>query len=418
MYINFTEIVKKWGRPKGIIHIGAHLLEEREEYLKNQFTNTIWIEANEQIVNSIPDFDTDEILLNYLITDKDNMLYQFNLTNNGQSSSILDLELHKDYHPHIFVTDTVTYKSKRMDSVIDENNINIDDYDFLNLDIQGAELLAMKSFGELISKFKYIYTEVNTNNLYKDCALISEIDNYLQTFGFKRVETFMTDAEWGDALYIKSDQDVELSKQNLIFDIGAHHGLFTDKCLNEFPEAKLIVVEANQNLYNILQQKYSDNKRVVVLNYLASDQVGIEDFYICDADQISTASVDWVEKSRFSNHNWHTITKQKTVTIDSLIKIFGNPTLVKIDVEGYELKVLQGLTKKVGEICFEWAEEEYEKINLSCKYLETLGYKKFGYIIEDSFLQRPSYYCEWISSEFHKLVRPEEKTKWGMIWTF
>ena len=34
MYINFTEIVERWGKPKGVVHIGAHLLEEREEYLK------------------------------------------------------------------------------------------------------------------------------------------------------------------------------------------------------------------------------------------------------------------------------------------------------------------------------------------------------------------------------------------------
>jgi hypothetical protein len=33
--------------------------------------------------------------------------------------------------------------------------------------------------------------------------LVSEIDEYLFKYGFKRVETLMTEFEWGDALYIK-----------------------------------------------------------------------------------------------------------------------------------------------------------------------------------------------------------------------
>jgi hypothetical protein len=101
------------------------------------------------------------------------------------------------------VTEILEVKSKRMDTLIVENGINIDDYDFVNLDIQGAELLAIKGFGEFLNKINYIYTEINTNYLYKDCALINEIDDYLNEYGFVRTETLLTNYEWGDALYIK-----------------------------------------------------------------------------------------------------------------------------------------------------------------------------------------------------------------------
>jgi hypothetical protein len=90
-----------------------------------------------------------------------------------------------------------------MDTLLSENSIDLNNYNFINIDIQGAELLALKSFGKLLDNFKYIYTEINTNNLYKDCALVSEIDEYLSKYGFIRVETSMTEFEWGDALYIK-----------------------------------------------------------------------------------------------------------------------------------------------------------------------------------------------------------------------
>lgn len=208
MLIRFNDIVGKYGKPKGIIHIGAHLLEERSDYLSNGLNNTIWIEANPLTFKNIEFINSQNLsekVFNYAISDVDNLDLQLNVTNNGQSSSILELEKHKIHHPHIYVTSVVTVKSKRMDTVLSENNINIEDYDFLNIDIQGAELLALKGFGDLLNDIKYIYTEINTNSLYKDCALVGEIDEYLDKYGFKRVETSMTDFEWGDALYIKKD---------------------------------------------------------------------------------------------------------------------------------------------------------------------------------------------------------------------
>lgn len=415
MYINFSEIVKKWGAPNGIIHIGAHLLEEREEYLKHNLVNTIWVEANPNIYQQILNLDLnkEEKVFNHCITDKDDQEYSFNITNNGQSSSILDLDKHSEYHPHIFVTETISVNSKRMDTLLNQNNIDVSEYDFLNLDIQGAELLAIKSFGNLIENFKFIYTEVNTNYLYKDNALISEIDDYLRKYNFVRVETVLTDAEWGDALYIKEDMIPKL-----IFDIGGHVGLFTDECLKNYPNAKIVIIEANENLYKNLQEKYSGNSKVVVLNYLVSDKTAdIKGFYTCESDQISTASEDWVKNSRFSDFNYRLTTGVVTVNLDSLIKIFGKPDLVKIDVEGYELEVVNGLTQKVGEICFEWAEEQYDKINQTCSQLKEIGYTQFGYVIGDEYLLKPSDYTSWEDSSIHQLIDITRKSEWGMIWT-
>jgi FkbM family methyltransferase len=206
MLIKFSEIVNKYGLPKGIIHIGAHLMEERNDYKSQGLYNTIWVEANPKVYSNIEFINNEssnERVFNYAISDEDNKLYEFNITNNGQSSSILKLDKHKIHHPQIHVSEVINVNSKRMDTLLLENNINIDNYDFLNIDIQGAELMALKGFGNLLNNIKYIYTEINTNTLYKDCALVSEIDEYLSKYEFKRVETSMTEFEWGDALYIK-----------------------------------------------------------------------------------------------------------------------------------------------------------------------------------------------------------------------
>lgn len=207
MLIKFKDIVSKYGKPKGIIHIGAHLMEERNDYLLHDLKNTIWIEANPSKYNSISkinDTPNPECAFNYAITDTDNEELDFHITNNGESSSILDLGKHSIHHPHIHVTETIKVKTKRLDSLIKENSIDINSYNFLNIDIQGAELLALKGAGNLINSIDFIYTEVNTAYLYKDCALMDEIDYYLSHFGFSRKETEMTQYEWGDALYCKS----------------------------------------------------------------------------------------------------------------------------------------------------------------------------------------------------------------------
>lgn len=135
MLIRFNEIVGKYGIPSGIIHIGAHLMEERSDYLSNGVDRIIWVEANPSIYPKIESVNENknERVFNFAISDTDDKLIKLNITNNGQSSSILDLEKHKIHHPSIFVTESVEVRSKRMDTLISENNINILDFDFINL---------------------------------------------------------------------------------------------------------------------------------------------------------------------------------------------------------------------------------------------------------------------------------------------
>ena len=187
---------------KGAIHIGAHLAEEKPWYVENNINNIIWIDANQDYYHPIKNKVGDDIVIISGIGNTSGT-HNFFISNNGQSSSLLEFDLHTKHHPDVRFVDTKEIQVARMSDIIKEHNININDYNFINLDIQGSELDALKSFDENLNKIDYIYTEVNVNYLYKNCALMSEIDEYLKKYSFVRVKTEITHWEWGDAFYVK-----------------------------------------------------------------------------------------------------------------------------------------------------------------------------------------------------------------------
>jgi FkbM family methyltransferase len=207
MLISLADLVAKFKlKLKGIIHLGAHECEELKSYNDNgvKIDKVLWIEGNKDLVEKMKNVNKDLILYNAVIADVDNKEFDFIITNNYQSSSILELEDHKIHHPQVVEKNRYKVKSQTLDSFIKNNGIDASKYNMINIDIQGAELLALKGAKNLLNTIDYLYLEVNTAHLYKDCALVGEIDEYLSTYGFNRVETSMTEYNWGDAFYIKN----------------------------------------------------------------------------------------------------------------------------------------------------------------------------------------------------------------------
>jgi len=143
-------------------------------------------------------------IIEAVVSDKDGEEVTFNITNNGQSSSFLELGTHEKHHPQVHVVKKEKMITSRMDTIIEKESINMDSINFLNLDIQGVELKALKGMGKYIDNIDYIYTEVNTEKVYKDCALMSEIDEFLKEKGFERkCEAIYKQYGWGDAFYMR-----------------------------------------------------------------------------------------------------------------------------------------------------------------------------------------------------------------------
>lgn len=191
--------------PKNVLHVGAHKGEEFSLYYALSAENVLWVEANKYLAEELKPIETLSYPSNKVICEvvgeKDGETVTFNVSNNNQSSSILELGEHSQLFPDVVYCFSEQRQTKTIKTILAENNNP--PIDFVNLDIQGAELLALKGFGDF-STVKHIYTEINSREVYKGCALIEQIDEFLAPHGFKRVETqYWNNHPWGDALYTR-----------------------------------------------------------------------------------------------------------------------------------------------------------------------------------------------------------------------
>ena len=208
MYITIQDIKSKY-RPdlKGIVHLGAHLGEEAKDYAAVGCEKVIWVEGNPTLISELKSnlsIYPKNAVYNVLISDNDHSKVVFNITEFSQSSSILELGITEEIH-NTKVIERKELTARRIDTFFAEQGVDLQQYNFLNIDLQGYELIALKSLGDELDHIDWIYTEVNSRHVYKKCVLLDELDLFLLKKGFKRVELYMTGWRWGDALYRRQE---------------------------------------------------------------------------------------------------------------------------------------------------------------------------------------------------------------------
>ena len=190
----------------GVLHVGAHECEEQKYYIEQGIDNEniYWVEAMNNKVELMKSKNKDLNIYQSVIDIVDDKEVEFNIADNGQSSSLLEFGTHVKHHPYVKMIRKEKLNTIRLDTFIKKNKIPIERLNFINLDIQGKELDALKSMDNYIQYVKYIYTEVNTEKVYNDCGLLHEIDEYLKDKGFTRVACQMWgNCGWGDAFYMR-----------------------------------------------------------------------------------------------------------------------------------------------------------------------------------------------------------------------
>jgi FkbM family methyltransferase len=176
----------------GVIHVGANTGQERDQYAGYGLP-VIWIEPLpaqfEQLKQNIKAFPN-QIAINGLITDRDDISTILHVSSNdGLSSSILDLSLHRDIWPDVHYVRDIAVNSVCLPTAISRAELDISNYDALVMDTQGSELLILRGLGADITHFKYIKTEAADFESYKGCATVREISELLiSCYGYRLLQ--------------------------------------------------------------------------------------------------------------------------------------------------------------------------------------------------------------------------------------
>jgi FkbM family methyltransferase len=178
-----------------------------------------------------------------------------------------------------------------------------------------------------------------------------------------------------------------IKKDDLCFDIGANVGNYTDVFLRL--GATVVAVEPQDHSMGELRRKYRNNKRVILIHKGLDNKVGEQELVICSAHPASSMSKDWISAVKHSGRfpqmsSWDKTKVVPVTTLDMLIEDYGRPTFCKIDVEGYEFNVLQGLSYPIPYISFEFTPEFLDPAKDCIEYLATLGTAVFNYSIGQS----------------------------------
>ena len=213
MFIDIEKIIKDNGiDPKGVFHVGAHKGQELSEYENIGFKTVCMVEANPEVYGPLKELKSNVcelMFFNYAISNEYGNA-DFHVTANFKgggemSSSLLELKRHKIIYPNIHKSKTIKVQTITLDELVTRWNIDARDFNMINLDIQGAELLALEGALDVLKNIDIINTEINNTELYEGCVLRDELIEFLKSQGFYLyIEDYKHSPEWGDAIFLKN----------------------------------------------------------------------------------------------------------------------------------------------------------------------------------------------------------------------
>lgn len=206
--INIGSMLSRHGIvPRGVIHVGAHQAGELDEYLRLGFAKILYVEANPALIPALSEkaaAHPGKVFVAHAAASDVDGVTHLHVTSMDQSSSILPLGKHLEIYPSIREVAKVEVRSRRLDTILAEEGLAAADFNFLNLDIQGAELMALRGAPALLSGVAAVNTEVNLQELYQGAALLGELEGFMAESGLNRAAMVTPwHPTWGDAFYVR-----------------------------------------------------------------------------------------------------------------------------------------------------------------------------------------------------------------------
>lgn len=206
-----VKIIKEFNI-KNICHVGAHIGNEIKFYADSDIKKVVWVESNLKVLNSLIkntySWNIENFYLPLTLSDVNDQLVIFNITNNEESSSFMDMgDLHINTYPHVNVVSKEIVLTKRFDTYVNQQSDFIwDEIEMIVTDCQGADLKVLRGFGNLLysKNLRVIKSEINFGEMYKDNPTENDIDEYLTKFGFVKKYWFIVyNGTWGNTYWVR-----------------------------------------------------------------------------------------------------------------------------------------------------------------------------------------------------------------------
>ncbi len=169
---------------------------------------------------------------------------------------------------------------------------------------------------------------------------------------------------------------------SLCFDIGAHVGSRIRPWLQL--GARVVALEPQPQLMPVLERLYGRSGQVTLFQQAVGAAEGTATLLASPSNPtVATLSADWIDAIRhdsgFEGISWEPSASVSVTTLDALIARFGRPDYCKIDVEGYELDVLNGLSQALPVVSFEYIPITIDRATACVARLGQLGDYEFNW---------------------------------------
>lgn len=172
---------------RGVVHVGANSGQERGLYDSYRLP-VLWIEpipevfaALQRNIASYPD----QQAVQALVASADGDEVDFHVaSNDGASSSMLELAKHKDLWPTVVYKRSVRMTTRTLPSVVAAAGLDMARYNGLVMDTQGSELLVLRGAVALLHHFDFVKTEVADFESYKGCCQLNDLGRFMDEHGF------------------------------------------------------------------------------------------------------------------------------------------------------------------------------------------------------------------------------------------
>lgn len=172
---------------------------------------------------------------------------------------------------------------------------------------------------------------------------------------------------------------------DLVFDIGAHDGTYAEV----FAALGARVVSAEPNPDSARRMRMRTPASVTVIETAIGAKDGTATLHV-PSDQkgysaLGTLSDSWIAVAtnapRFQGRRWDRELTVPVTTLDALRARYGEPAYIKIDVEGYEEEVLNGLTRQPSLLSVEFNAEALPALVRCLDHRVIAPGSRFNYVI-------------------------------------